>query len=133
MRVYTHCPACPLSGERGGWHPPSVSTLQRQVLSLPVRPEAFVSPECLTPSSLISVFTGSGSWPLGTVPYLILHPLSTAPLFTSHPPTQARGGSLFCHTLKFNSCLASVFNLTQIFKYDLVFAPSTRKEGVCRF
>lgn len=52
--------------------------------------------------------------------------------FTLHPKYftnlgQRRRG-FFCHTLKFNCCLAAVFNITQIFKYNLQFA---LKEGAC--
>lgn len=39
-----------------------------------------------------------------------------------HQPGPTAEG-LLCHTLKFNSCLTTVFNVTLMFKCDLVLAP----------
>lgn len=47
--------------------------------------------------------------------------------FTSLPKHFTNRGQwrrgLFCHTLKFNSCLTPVFTVTQMFKYELLLAP----------
>lgn len=72
----------------------------------------------------------------------LVHPTlsHSAPLspffFTLHPKYftnlgQRRRG-LFCHTLKFNCCLTAVFNITQIFKYNLKFAPKEGAYLVCK-
>lgn len=61
---------------------------------------------------------------------------SLAIFFTLHPKYftnlgQRRRG-LFYHTLKFNCCLAAIFNITQIFKYNLKFAPKEGAYLVCK-